>query len=357
MDVLFVDFHYDDNVKRSVRRIARRLSDRKSDYEGVKARLSTVQSDTGNITNANMYLEKKKRQLEEKHDKLTAFGRAVDAFDDSAKETDKRVAKRLEKQIKSFCKREGIPGVFQTMLTQGGKQLLITASKIGLLGPIPLVIAYKDKIKEWYQKHKTEFWLAAEVALDAFIIVASVALLIIAPGGFVAAFPLVWGALKSGVDLVYDCQALGAARRGDMESAQALRKMGMEHVMQGVLGDTAGTWVYRGLEVVSFVCGVTQLTKDIRSLKTCDNMLKYGTKGLAPRVQTVMKQRVIKMTTGIDIGKVTVKSVLKNGTTFSKTMIGILNGKSLGELLLSMKGSSTLGLDKLYSWHVKPMLA
>ena len=86
-------------------------------------------------------------------------------------------------------------------------------------------------------------------------------------------------------------------------------------------------------------------------------MLKYGTKGLAPRVRSVMKQRVIKMTTGVDIGKVTIKSVLKNGTTFSKTMIGILNGKSRGELILSMKGSSTLGLDKLYSWHVKPMLA
>ena len=84
-------------------------------------------------------------------------------------------------------------------------------------------------------------------------------------------------------------------------------------------------------------------------------MLKYGTEGLAPRVRTVMKQRVIKMTTGVDIGKVTIKSVLKNGTIFSK--IGILNGKSLGELILSMKGSSTLGLDKLYSWHVKPMLA
>ena len=357
MDVLFVDFSYDDNVKCSTRRIARRLGDRKNEYSGVKARLSSIQSNTGNITNANMYLEKKMRQLEEKRDKLTAFGKAVDAFDDNARETDKRVAKRLEKQIKSFCKREGIPGVFQTMLTQGGKKLLITASKIGLLGPIPLVIAYKDKIKEWYQKHKTEFWLAAEVAFDAFIIVASVALLIMAPGGFVAAFPLVWGALKSGVDLVYDWRALGAACRGDMESAQALRKMGMEQVMQGMLGDTAGTWVYRGLEVVSFVCGVTQLTKDIRSLKTCDNMLKYGTKGLAPRVQTVMKQRVIKMTTGVDIGKVTIKSVLKNGTTFSKTMIGILNGKSLGELILSMKGSSTLGLDKLYSWYVKPMLA
>ena len=148
MDVLFVDFSYDDNVKRSTRRIARRLSDRKSDYSGVKARLLSIQSNTGNITNANMYLEKKMRRLEEKHDKLTAFGKALDAFDDNARETDKRVAKRLEKQIKSFCKREGIPGVFQTMLTQGGKKLLITASKIGLLGPIPLVIAYKDKIKE-----------------------------------------------------------------------------------------------------------------------------------------------------------------------------------------------------------------
>ena len=198
MDVLFVDFSYDDNVKRSTRRIARRLGDRKNDYSGVKARLSSIQSNTGNITNANMYLEKKMRRLEEKHDKLTAFGKALDAFDDNARETDKRVAKRLEKQIKSFCKREGIPGVFQTMLTQGGKQLLITASKIGLLGPIPLVIAYKDKIKEWYQKHKTEFWLAVEVAFDAFIVVASVALLIMAPGGFVATFPLIWGALKSG---------------------------------------------------------------------------------------------------------------------------------------------------------------
>ena len=37
-------------------------------------------------------------------------------------------------------------------------------------------------------------------------------------------------------------------------------------------------------------------------------------------------------------------------------MIGILQ-MSLRELILSMKGSSTLGLDKLYSWYVKPMLA
>lgn len=189
MDVLFVDFSYDDNVKRSTRRIARRLSDRKSDYSGVKARLSSIQSNTGNITNANMYLEKKMRRLEEKHDKLTAFGKALDAFDDNARETDKRVAKRLEKQIKSFCKREGIPGVFQTMLTQGGKQLLITASKIGLLGPVPLVVAYWDKLKEFYEKNK--YWI--DIAMDVFWIACGVAALILAPELSIGLVPIIWG--------------------------------------------------------------------------------------------------------------------------------------------------------------------
>lgn len=54
--------------------------------------------------------------------------------------------------------------MFQTMLTQGGKQLLITASKIGLLGPVPLVVAYWDKLKEFYEKNK--YWI--DIAMDVF---------------------------------------------------------------------------------------------------------------------------------------------------------------------------------------------
>ena len=246
---------------------------------GVKARLSSIQSNTGNITNANMYLEKKMRRLEEKHDKLTASGKALDAFDDNAREWISAWQSGSRKAIKSFCKREGILGVFQTMLTQGGKKLLITRLEDRLAGTEP-VIAPRIRSKSGTKSTRPSSGWRLRSHLMRLSSSLQWHCWIMAPGGFVAAFPLGWGALKSGVDLVYDWRALGAACRGDMESAQALRKMGMEQVMQGMLGDTAGTWVYRGLEVVSFVGGVTQLTKDIRSLKTCDNMFKYGTKGL-----------------------------------------------------------------------------
>ena len=238
MDVLFVDFSYDDNVKCSTRRIARRLGDRKNDYSGVKARLSSIQSNTGNITNANMYLEKKMRQLEEKRDKLTAFGKAVDAFDDNARETDKRVAKRLEKQIKSFCKREGIPGVFQTMLTQGGKKLLITASKIGLLGPIPLVVAYWDKLKAFYEKNK--YWI--DIVMDVFWIACGVVGLLLAPELSIGLVPIIWGIAKSTVELKYDIYARNAYLAGDTESAEALRNLvRAERGAAAGLGGAAGT--------------------------------------------------------------------------------------------------------------------
>lgn len=359
MDVLFVDFSYDDNVKRSTRRIARRLSDRKNDYSGVKARLSSIQSNTGNITDANMYLEKKMRRLEEKRDKLTAFGKALDAFDDNARETDKRVAKRLEKQIKSFCKREGIPGVFQTMLTQGGKQLLITASKIGLLGPIPLVVAYWDKLKAFYEKNK--YWI--DIAMDVFWIACGVAALILAPELSIGLVPIIWGIAKSTVELKYDIDARNAYLAGDTESAEALRKMGMEECMQGMLGDEAGTWVYRGLEVVSIVCGFAQFSKDFkilkRDMKTCDNMLKYGSKQLATRskVKDYQSYRLFKMTTGLDFRKVTAKNIIKNSSTITKMTSGVLNGKSVVETMLSLKVFSSFGADKLYSWHLKPLFA
>lgn len=359
MDVLFVDFGYDDNVKHSIKSIARKLESRADDYAGVKARLSTVETETGNLAEANTYLEKKKRTLTEKHDQLMNFYRAVDAFDDHASATDKRVAGRLKEGVGDFCKREGIPGVYTTMLIEGGNRLLENAAKIGLLGPIPLVVAYWDDLKAFYEQNK--YWI--DMVVDGFLMACGIALLVIAPEFSIGLVPIIWGVAKSTVEFAYDWNAYKAYQAGDMESAEALREMGMEDYMQSLLGDEAGTWVYRGLEVASIVCGFAQFASDIqvlkRDMKTCDNMLKYGSKQLATqtKVKDYQSYRMFKMTTGLDFRKVTAKNIIKNSSTLTKLTSGVLNGKSLVETTLSLKAFSSFGLDKLYSWHLKPLLA
>lgn len=265
MASLHIDFGYDDNVKRNVTRAKNALDSRINDYGGIRNKLDNFSAGTSNLSTANTYLRKKINALEDKRDDLARFHAAVDTFDENASAADRRVADRIKREYKDFCKREGI----QTGL--GYEICRVIAEGIGALkdmaesflaGVLEAVKNTWEIVKQWYKDNK--HWI--DIIVDAVVFVAAVVGVIasIATGGTAAAIIFgLWGVAKATTDLVFDCCALDAYNRGDMELYAKMSESGMKELMTYYMGDV-GTALYYGMEIASFVYNVCELKKTIK---------------------------------------------------------------------------------------------
>lgn len=331
MSELCINFAYDDNVKREINQLTRKLDSRIDDYRGVRNSIAGINSNTGNLYNANTYLDKKRGKLEEKTRKLERFKRALTDFNSHAESVDKEVANEIKASTKAFCREHGLGyGVFYTLgvwIGDGVKWLKNGAEKV-----VSSVVNWaKDKleeIKDFYERNKylIEFVVDLVVTAAAIITFAAALSATIISGG--AGIPLLlaatWGLMKAGASTLYSGAALSAHNSGDDALAEELSGKGMKDVMQYWLGDTAGSLLYHGLNIAAFAVSAASTVKDVVKIESYSNMLTPET------MSGIRSSEIIKITTGIDVGggmKTNVKNISKIldvGTKFaSKGLAGM----------------------------------
>lgn len=262
-DILALDFGYDDNVRSSIKGAKRAIESRIDDYTGIKNELNGIDSNTGNLSNANSYLKKKINALQEKADRLGQFEVAVRDFNDFAEDQDKLVANRIKKETKSFCKREGIPNGFLytvcAVIGDGLKWLKGKVSKV-IESVKSWVSNAWQTVKKWYEDNK--YWI--DIVVDVIAVVASVAALV-ASGGVAAFIFAAWGLAKAGMDLYYDSKAYKAYKEGDYEKYSELSEKGLKDVMTKYMGE-AGEIIYGGMEIASAVYGIYKIGKSVKTV-------------------------------------------------------------------------------------------
>lgn len=353
MSELYVDFAYDDNVKREINQLTRKLDSRIDDYRGVRNSLAGINSNTDNLYNANTYLDKKRSKLEEKTKKLERFKRAVTDFNNDAKRIDKEVANGIKDSRKQFCKENGLgDGLFYTIgvyVGKGVKWLKDKAKKIAAAVVTGVKKAW-EWVNEFYEKHKYIIDAVVDVISTAAAIAAFCGALAatIASGG--AGIPLLlaatWGLMNSGASLIYSSAALGAHLAGNDAAAEALSGKGMKDIMQHYstqllgnllgeeLAEKIGSVVYHGLNIASFAVSVSSAIKDVKYLHSVDNVAsKYGdmlTPETITGIQTGGKNVLIKLVTGFDKSSSSAKTTLKNLKVILKGSTGIAEKGVMG---------------------------
>lgn len=267
MASLHIDFSYDDNVKRSINGAKSLISTRINDYSGIKRSINNMDS-SSNLTNANSYIQKKINSLENKKEKLDGFHRAVTNFNTNAEAADRRVANRINTQTNQFCKREGIKTgilyIIGSVIGKGVKWLKGEIEKAFEAFVAGIKTTWQN-IKDWYEDNKHWF----DIVIDAVCVIAAVVGLIatILSGGtalalFIGIVVGVWGVMKASADLVYDVQAYGAYKEGDMDRYEELSSKGLKHYMSEKLGP-AGEYLYYGMEIVSAVYSIYKIGNSV----------------------------------------------------------------------------------------------
>lgn len=267
MSSLYIDFGYDDNVKRSVKSAKRAIDSRISDYKGVKNSLNSVSTNTSNLWNANSYIQKKNNQLQAKSDKLGAFHTKITNFNDCAYNADQRVADRINKETHDFYKREGIPhGFLYTIgstICEGAKWLKgkITSAINAVVEGLKSVWAV---VKKFYKDNK--YWI--DPLVDVIKIVAT-AVAVIASTATGITFVLtvifaVWSILKSGTDFIYDTAGAVAHYSGDEKRYDELAGTTLEKLMEENV--PGGKKIYHGMEIASVAFDIGKMGTDISNI-------------------------------------------------------------------------------------------
>lgn len=279
MAALNIDFSYDDNVKRNINSAKWMLSTRMDDYRGVKNKLSGTDSSTGNLTNANTYIQKKINSLQGKYDRLDAFHGKITAFNNAADNADKAVANRINKESKDFYKREGLPyGFFYTVgcvLSETIEWLKNTAENV-IRTVWEITKTTWQTIKDIYKKYKyiidvfVDFvvYVAAVVALAAAVsaLTAAVSALTAATGGL--AVPILgvvfatWGLAKATTNLVADSTAVYYYEKGDKEMYETMSDVTLKTLMKESGGDF-GEYLYYGIDIAYTVFSFYKMGADI----------------------------------------------------------------------------------------------
>lgn len=291
MASLYIDFGYDDNVKRSINSAKRAINSRIGDYNGIINTVNNTSSDTNNLWNANSYIRKKRDKLQTKWDKLDSFHSKIKDFNEYASDKDKAVADRIKEETNDFYKRENIKtGFFYTVgcvVSDGWKWIKGTAETVWDAVCTGAKAVWKT-IKEFYEKNK--YWI--DLLVDIVVVVAAVAALL-ASGGALAAVFATWGLLKASADLFYDGAAFKAYYFDkDEEKAKELSEKGMKEVCEYVAGDY-GTMFYNGMEIASCVYSVCKIASSAKTIFKDFNKLYKNDHLLTAKLSDGLKKEII----------------------------------------------------------------
>lgn len=254
MSVLNVHLGYADNVTSSIKKATNELSSRKKDYEGIINNVNKISSNSGNLSECNVYLKKKNQQLQDKIDKLDSFSKKISNFETHAKAADKRVSTYVKDESNTFYKTVGI----KTGWAAGWDNFKKGAVKVW------------NSVKDFYEKHKFVIDFIVDVALLA---VAVVSLIAAIPTGGATLFFAAFALTKSVGDLVGSSFALGYHIAGDDDKAGVWADRGLKDGMKwigrqidgGKDGFFSGVFgfVYDGLSIAAAVYSIGKLGKGL----------------------------------------------------------------------------------------------
>ena len=324
MASLYIDFSYDDNVKRSINSAKRAINSRISDYNGIINSVNNTSSDTSNLWNANTYIKKKRDKLQTKWDKLDSFHTKIKDFNEYASDKDKAVADRIKEETNDFYKRENIKtGFLYTVgcVVSDGWKWVKGKAEQAWDWVCKTAKSTWEAIKQFYEDNK----YIIDLIIDVVCVVAAAAALVaaIASGGALGIIFAVWGAADAVASLVYDGAALKAHNDGDEELAEELSNGGLKNVCEYYGGDV-GVAIYHGMEIASAVYDITEFGKKAygsinkvnTKFKTADRVSSYASvdkiKGIKSRaVKQGIKEIVCE---GIGV-KYTKKTPFSSGST------------------------------------------
>lgn len=280
---LIVNFNQLNDVTGTARSLSKKLSKRIDDYSGIKRNLSGVSTSRNNLSQSNYYIEKKIQKLQEKAEKIDIFSRAVSDFSDDAKDADKRVARRIKDDTKSFKKANDISisvfayiGVSLEDLAKAwfGRDLVNMFNSA--------VRSIKYEIKDWYHDEGGKYYVAIAADLAAIAVaVAGIVALVATGAGVAALFFAGFGLYNSMADFGYDIAAAHkwettdnrvlADRLDDSGGRELTCKMS-GGMMEGIAilfnqdrdefreaGEAAGGFVYGGVQIASIIYGISSV--------------------------------------------------------------------------------------------------
>ncbi len=337
MASLYIDFGYDDNVKRSINSAKRAINSRISDYNGIINSVNNTRSETSNLWNANVYIKKKRDKLQTKWDKLDRFHTKISDFNEYASDKDKAVADRIKEETNRFYKRENIKtGFLYTVgcvVSDGWKWIKGAAETVWDAVCTGAKVVWKT-IKKFYEDHK----YLINLVVDTLIVIAEVALLIaaVAATGGIAAPALVfgiWGIADAFTDACFSAAAYGAHLAGKDDMAEKLSGKGLKDVAEHYLGDF-GVLLYTGMEIASFAYDVTEFAERIGKVGKAGKKL-----WLSRNADGVLND---------DFVRCTRKNSIKEGIKFLvEDCIGIKYTKSKGMNVLS---NTKTALKQFKNW-------
>lgn len=316
---LDINFNYIDNTAIALTTATAALDTRIGDYQGVRNRISNINSNTSNLYTANTYIDKKNAQLREKRDKLRKFNRDITGFGVYAKAQDTKTAAAIHISGHRFYHREGLAhGPLYTIaavISDGVEWLKDKAKKAVDWVKNTIKKAWKktkEFFKDFYEKNK--YWIdvvvdVVSVVASFFAVAAAVAALVAASGPLAIAlaigglFAAGWGLLKSSTSLVYDSTALYFHIKGNDALAEQLNGNGLKEVFKEAFGDKVGGMLFAGLDIVATVCSIANLANDTSKLFACRNLPKNLSPERAKLAKHILRKREIKLVLGFDMTK------------------------------------------------------
>ena len=280
---LTINFNQLNDVTGTARSLSKKLSKRADDYSGIKRNISGVSTSRNNLYQSNYYIEKKIQKLQDKADKIDNFSRAISDFRDDVKQTDKRVARRIKDDTKSFKKANDINVSVFAYIGVGLEDLAKAWFGRDFVNMFKSAVrSIKYEIKDWYHDEGGKYYVA--IAKDFVSIALSVAAIVgmVASGAGVAAlFFAGFAAFNSMADFGYDIAATHKwettdnrvlADRLDDSGGRELTCKISGGMMEGIAilfnqdrdafresGEAAAGFVYGGVQIASTIYSINSV--------------------------------------------------------------------------------------------------
>ncbi|HHW47059.1 MAG TPA: hypothetical protein GXX14_00365 [Clostridiaceae bacterium] len=218
MTTLIVNYNELNNLTGTAKSLSKKLASRIDDYSNIRKKLDSI-SGGNNINQANYFIQKKNEKLQEKKDNIDAFIKRVSDFREEAKETDKRVARRISSDTYTFRKVNNISVSFFSCMALGLEEMArfwFGRDAVNIAKTMGRNIKYA--IKDWYHDRGGKYYV--NIAKDLALLGLAVAAIFVFPASSVKLLPIlahyffgIFSIVDSGATLWYDFKALSEFNR------------------------------------------------------------------------------------------------------------------------------------------------
>mgnify|MGYP004505903647 CR=1 FL=1 len=280
---LIVNYGKIRDVTRTAQSLSNKISRRIDDYSGIKKNIAGVGTTRNNLSQSNYFIEKKIQKLRDKSEQIGYFKAAIADFGEEAKEADKRVARRITDDTKTFKQANSIRisvfayiGVGLEDLAKGwfGRDIVNLIEAAGRRA--------KYDIKDWYHDKGGKYTVnIVKDAVKVAVAIAAFAALIGTGAGlaafFFAGFSIYSASAKFGYDVAakHEFNTSGnrvIADRIDDSDGSELTMLICGKSAEGIAlmfnqdsdeyrknGEAIGAYLFGGLEIAQAFYNITKL--------------------------------------------------------------------------------------------------